>query len=327
MRHGQILVLVLIVSLTVDESWARGPAGRAAGAARGRAGANLAGPGKGSPPGNSLPRAGNGVAGDRAGPLSAGGTMGASPTLAPAQRRLGNASRAAAVQSLDASRAQQGLQPGLQGLQDHLRVTAGQARQQLSSAFSAASQRPEPFTPAWYAQHPNAWKATHPHADAAVVASVAALSAWLAVPVTTSTGSTETIVVVEDEAESAAAETDPASLAATSPTAAPDASSWMPIGSFAVRPSDAKESHRFVQLSVNRDGEIRGSYFDQVSDSVESVAGYVDKPTLTATWVIGVGGVSFSSRLAELTKPEGTMTATFADGHTATWHIGPLSRP
>jgi hypothetical protein len=118
------------------------------------------------------------------------------------------------------------------------------AQNRRNAAYSWNSNRPEPVTPAWYAEHPNAWKFTHPHADAT----------------------------------------------------------------------------RVIHLFVDRNGAVRGSQFDLISEDVQTVQGTVTKSSLLATWTIGKGQTTvFEAALAELTKPEGAVTVRFADGKTATW--------
>jgi hypothetical protein len=81
---------------------------------------------------------------------------------------------------------------------DSLHSAATQARENWTSTH------PEPFTPAWYVDHPGAWHATHPHADAAAVAAVGGLAAWIAVPsVATATTTVVEQTVVESPAVAA----------------------------------------------------------------------------------------------------------------------------
>ena len=50
---------------------------------------------------------------------------------------------------------------------------------------------------------------------------------------------------------------------------------------------DDKTSNNIFQLAVNKDGIIRGNYYDGLLDSTTEVYGSVDKKTQRAAWTIG----------------------------------------
>ena len=57
-----------------------------------------------------------------------------------------------------------------------------QTLSERATAYSVNASGPAPFSPAWYAQHPNAWQITHPHAGEAVVAVTAVgLASFMAI--------------------------------------------------------------------------------------------------------------------------------------------------
>jgi hypothetical protein len=62
---------------------------------------------------------------------------------------------------------------------------------------------------------------------------------------------------------------------------------WQPLGVFALVQGDDKTSNNVFQLAVNKDGIIRGNYYDGVMDSTTDVYGSVDKKTQRAAWTIG----------------------------------------
>ena len=190
----------------------------------------------------------------------------------------------------------------------------------------------QPFTPAWYAQHPTAWQVTHPHADAAAVATTAAVATWLGVaygPTTTSTVVIEGTIYAEQPStteqyteQSTDGELDPSGA-----TPIADDAEWMPLGIFDLKPDTQAEATRVIQLAVNRDGEIRGTYYDQIGDGVGNIRGTVDKQKLQAVWTVGeTGRVVFEIPLAELSKPDGKVTVRFPEGRTAAWYTNPVSQ-
>ena len=75
-------------------------------------------------------------------------------------------------------------------------------------------------------------------------------------------------------------------------------SPWLPLGAFAAVPAGGDRSfapHVFLELSLHRDGTLRGNYFDAVSDAVQPVAGRFDRETGALTWRIGGRGAEFET--------------------------------
>lgn len=101
-----------------------------------------------------------------------------------------------------------------------------------------------------------------------------------------------------------------------------DASSpWLPLGAFAAVPAGGERAlapHVFLELSLHRDGTVRGNYFDAVSDAVEPVAGRFDRETGSLTWRIGDRGAEFETTADGLAA--GRVEATVRRGtHERTW--------
>ena len=195
----------------------------------------------------------------------------------------------------------------------------------------------QPFTPAWYAQHPKAWQVTHPYAGGAVAtaATAASVAAWLGVAY----APTETVIVTGSEqysqqydvqttetqpdADPSAAGEEPSATGGASP--AEDAQ-WMSLGVFEIMPAGQSEASRVVQLAVDREGVVRGTLCDRISDEVGDLHGAIDKQSLLVTWTIGEhGDVVFEIPLAELSKPQGSLTIHFPDGAAGQWRTRPLA--
>lgn len=63
---------------------------------------------------------------------------------------------------------------------------------------------------------------------------------------------------------------------------------WMPLGTFAISSSpDDKSTTRTIQLAVNQDGVISGTYYNQSTDKTYPVQGNVDKKTQRVAFTIG----------------------------------------
>ena len=197
-----------------------------------------------------------------------------------------------------------------------------------TGALSLYATGPQPFTPAWYREHPNAWKVTHPNADTWAAATAVGLATWLAVasvPVSgpvvvgepASVGTSE--AAVEDQ--SSAAEEAEALVQAGAASVADD-TQWMQIGVFGLSPQGVPQATRMVQLAISREGVLRGVHHDLISEQTESLHGKVDKQTLRAAWSVGEKSqVVFEAPLGDLTRPTTPVTLHFPNGQYASWQL------
>jgi len=257
------------------------------------------------------------------------------PTLAPRQHEFTSPNRRDTVSSpfdgRQFSDRTNPLRPESSVL-DHLGIEAPSESPRLG-AFNGgnlSASRHQPFTPAWYAEHPNAWQMTHPHADAAVVATSAAVVAWLGVGHATVSSTTTTVIETSsgplDETSDDPSDGEQASTPPNTPPTVDDGE-WMPLGSFDLKLTGQTVATRAIQLAVNHQSVIRGTYYDMAADSVKEVTGAVDKKTLRASWTIGQSGlVVYEISVDALSSPEGELTVRYANGQTATWQMSPISQ-
>lgn len=173
------------------------------------------------------------------------------------------------------------------------------------------------FTPNWYAVHRTAWVAPRWTVGYSMWRPVtwAPVSTFLAItspPVVYDYGST--VVIVNDEvyvngsrvstapefAEQATA------FVEVGRTAKPaEADEWQPLGIFGLIQGQETVAQRIFQLAVNKDGVVRGNYYDTISDSTVPVVGSVDKRTQRVAWSIGARtDVVFETGLNNLTEAE-----------------------
>ena len=218
----------------------------------------------------------------------------------------------------------------------------GAAQDKFSRLQANFTSRNEPFSAAWYADHPRAWQYAHPHADAWAVATLAATTAWLGVgavyPGTyvgtesyytsdgtvadtddnyageTSGSQVQDDEQVADEAVDAENKT-AAQLAAEGAVDVPDDAEFLPLGVFALAPVEQEQATSVVQLAVTHDGILRGSYVDLLSDQEQTIVGAVDRVSQRVAWTLGKNGpVVFETSLETLTQTEGPVVLQFADG-------------
>jgi hypothetical protein len=177
------------------------------------------------------------------------------------------------------------------------------------------------FTPAWYAQHPNAWKFAHPHADAWAVATFGAAAAWVGItaqPIVTY----ETSTASDGEPASTEEAAREATELATSETATEGSSEWLPLGVFALAPQGQTDSNAAVQLALDKQGAVRGSYYDLLSDSSKPIQGALAKKSQRVSWYIGENqNVVFETNIDNLTQDEGTATVYTGNGRAQKWSL------
>lgn len=103
------------------------------------------------------------------------------------------------------------------------------------------------------------------------------------------------------------------------PSYAQDGTAWLPLGVFAVSNGQAASQvapTRFVQLAVNKNGDIGGTYYNSLTDQSYEIAGEVDQTSQRAVWK--ASGVENSpvieTGLYNLTEAEAPIRITFSDG-------------
>jgi hypothetical protein len=83
---------------------------------------------------------------------------------------------------------------------------------------------------------------------------------------------------------------------------------WMSLGVFAMVQGEETTSNNIFQLAVNKEGVIRGNYYNALTDTVDPVHGSVDKKTQRAAWMVGDKKTPvYEAGIANLTKDETTM--------------------
>jgi hypothetical protein len=154
------------------------------------------------------------------------------------------------------------------------------------------------FRPAWYAAHPGCWVA----AGWAVGAAWAA-PAWAAVndycgfgaePYDYDYGNDivyqgDTVYVGGKEAGTAEQYAQQATALADKglQASAPPDRDWKPLGVYALAQGEEQTSNNVFQLAINKDGIIRGNFYDGLTDTTTEVYGSVDRKTQRAAWTIG----------------------------------------
>jgi hypothetical protein len=194
------------------------------------------------------------------------------------------------------------------------------------------------FHPDWYRRYPGSWYAAGWAAGAAW-----ATATWPAVIGYVGLGSEHTYdygsnVVYQnnnvyvggaDAGTAAQYAQEAANIAVTGQTAdAPPTADWKPLGVYALVPGDQKTSNNLFQLAVDKNGIIRGNYYDGVMDTTTPVFGSVDKKTQRAAWTIGkTKDRVFEAGLWNLTQPEAPVLVHMGADKTQQWLLVRVEQP
>jgi hypothetical protein len=89
---------------------------------------------------------------------------------------------------------------------------------------------------------------------------------------------------------------------------------WRSLGVFAMARSQESEASNFLSLAIDKNGILRGSYYNAVSDENSHVTGKVDKKTQRAAWTIGDKKEPvYEAGISNLTKDQLTILVHKAD--------------
>jgi hypothetical protein len=103
---------------------------------------------------------------------------------------------------------------------------------------------------------------------------------------------------------------------------------WLPLGVFAMVQGDEKASNHIFQLAVNKQGIIRGNYYDAVTDSSAEVYGSVNKQSQRAAWTVGDRkSPVYEAGIANLTEPETTMVVHYGTERSQQFMLIRLEEP
>jgi hypothetical protein len=195
------------------------------------------------------------------------------------------------------------------------------------------------FNGAWYTTHPNAWRAA-----AWTAATFWAGAAWGSVssscgypeePVDYDYGSN--LVYEEDQVYyngEVVATADQYAQQATQiavqgqEAKVAEKDEWIPLGVFGMTQGTEKDANNIFQLAVNKDGILRGNYYNALSDTTTPVFGSVDKKSQRAAWTVGDRKETvYETGIANLTEPQTSMLVHFGNNRTQQWTLVRLEPP
>jgi hypothetical protein len=196
------------------------------------------------------------------------------------------------------------------------------------------------FTPTWYAARahvwrPAAWTTAAVFWTGAAWTTLAATCGYPVEPIVYDYGSTlvyeDNRVFYDGEPVATAEEyaTQATDIAATGLKAdVSDKGDWISLGVFGMVQGDEKDANNIFQLAINKDGVIRGTYYDAQSNTESPVSGAVDGKSQRAAWVVGDHkDTVYETGIGNLTDPETTMLVHFGKDRTQQWTLVRLQPP
>jgi hypothetical protein len=181
-----------------------------------------------------------------------------------------------------------------------------------------------PFTAAWHLDHPRNWRVTPPPPDAWTGATFATAARWLGIDAAARAS-------LDGDAYNATAPraSDPQQVETAGDLAFAgdldpnaDSGQWLPLGVYALLPREDGRANQLLRLEINRDGKLRGAFYDVLSDSEQAVFGSLDKTTGRVAWTTGSGdGAIFETTLDRLTTTRCPLLLHLPSGQTEVWQL------
>jgi hypothetical protein len=95
----------------------------------------------------------------------------------------------------------------------------------------------------------------------------------------------------------------------------------MTLGVYSLLTGPADTGTRVLQLSINQQGYLRGSYYDMITNDTYNVRGRIDQQTQYAQWSIDTNRqLTFYTPLSQLTEPQGFVNIRLPGG-TQQWQV------
>jgi hypothetical protein len=195
------------------------------------------------------------------------------------------------------------------------------------------------FHPAWYTAHPGAWAAAGWAAGAAWTAATwPTITSFCSIPATPVSYDYGNNVVIQDNsvnvngqdvgtAEQFASQATAIADQGQKADATPE-QEWKALGVFALVQGDATSSNNVFQLAVNKDGVIRGNYYDGLMDTTTPVYGSVDNKSQRAAWTIGKKNDRvFEAGISNLTADQCPVLVHIGKDRTQQWMLVRMHQP
>jgi hypothetical protein len=105
-------------------------------------------------------------------------------------------------------------------------------------------------------------------------------------------------------------------------------SDWKPLGVFALTQGDQTDSNSIFQLAVNKNGIIRGNYYNPLTQEEQPVQGKLDKKSKRVAWTVGTNKtVVYDTGIANLLSKQSSLLIHLDKSNTQQWNLIRLQQP
>ena len=105
-------------------------------------------------------------------------------------------------------------------------------------------------------------------------------------------------------------------------------SNWKPLGVFSMVQGQQQNTTTMFQLAVNKNGAIKGTYYNPLTSETKPVTGAVDKKKGRASWIIaGDKNVVYDTGLYNLLQKQSQMLVHYGKDKTQQWTLVRLEQP
>ncbi|HEY9786457.1 MAG TPA: hypothetical protein V6D17_13705, partial [Candidatus Obscuribacterales bacterium] len=120
-----------------------------------------------------------------------------------------------------------------------------------------------------------------------------------------------------------------AAAGAQAPSAnAASADAWRPLGVFSLAQKGQTQSTMLFQLAINKDGVVRGNYFNQLTNESSEIYGSLDKKTQRISFSLGENNNTvFDTTLSDLMKDDAPVLVHYGPNTTQGMMLVRLQQP
>ena len=103
---------------------------------------------------------------------------------------------------------------------------------------------------------------------------------------------------------------------------------WKPFGVYSLVQGGQNNSTTLFQICSNRKGQIRGNYYNALTNETKPIQGAVDQKIMRACWTVGDNKtVVYDTGVANLLKPESPVLIHFGKDSTQQWTLIRMKNP
>jgi hypothetical protein len=109
---------------------------------------------------------------------------------------------------------------------------------------------------------------------------------------------------------------------------ATDPKNWQALGVFSLAQPGQTDSTMLFQMAINKEGTVRGNYFNQLTNESSTIYGSLDKKTQRISFTLGQNNATvFDTSLADLTKDDAPVLVHYSATNTQPMMLVRLEQP